>query len=99
MRKHYTPAFKAQVVLEALKEEKSISQIASEHGLHPNVVRKWKEQALAGLPGLFAGEREAGQIDRAAHEREVHELYAEIGRLTTQLTWLRKKSGLGSDSR
>jgi putative transposase len=35
MRKHYTDIFKAQVVLELLKEEKTIAQIASETGVHP----------------------------------------------------------------
>lgn len=93
-RKHYSAAFKAKIVLEALKEEKSITQLASEHGLHPNQIRKWKAQALEDLPSLFSPDREAGQVDRAAHEQELQELYAQIGRLTTQLTWLQKKSGI-----
>jgi transposase-like protein len=38
MRKHYTPAFKAQIVQEVLKENKAISAIASEHGIHPNQI-------------------------------------------------------------
>ena len=41
-RKNYTPEFKAKVALEALKGEKSISQIASEFGVHPNKVFRWK---------------------------------------------------------
>lgn len=93
MRKHYTPAFKAQVVREILREEQSISQIASAHGVHPNMLHKWKAQALEGLPGLFE-ERDSTGALRAAHEQQLVELYAEIGRLTTQLGWLKRKSGI-----
>lgn len=92
MKKSYSPAFKAQIVRELLKEEKPINQLAAEHGLHPNQLYRWREIALAGLPSLFA--REAAQEHAAkevAHEQQLQELYAEIGKLTTQLTWLKKK--------
>ncbi len=98
-RKHYTAAFKAKIVLEVLAEQRTIAEIASEYGIHPNQISKWKAQVLRDLPHLFAAEHEAGQIDRAAHERELQELYAEIGRLTTQLAWLQKKSGIRFDPR
>ena len=93
MRKHYTSAFKAQVVREMLREEKPITQIASEHGVHPNVLHKWKAQALEGLPGLFE-ERDDTAALKEAHERRTHELYAEIGRLATQVAWLKRQSGI-----
>ncbi len=93
MRKHYTPTFKAQVVREILREEKPITQIASEHGVHPNVLHNWKAQALEGLPGLFKGRDDAASL-REAHERQLHELYAEIGRLATQVAWLKRKAGI-----
>ena len=90
MKKTYTAAFKAQVVLEMLKEEKTLAQISSEFGAHPNVLRDWKSQALKGLPMVF--ERRDDLADtKAAHARELEDLYAEIGRLTTQLNWLKKK--------
>jgi putative transposase len=93
MRKRHTPAFKAQLVRELLKEEYTQGQLAAQHGVHPNQLRQWKEVALKGLPSLF----EPGQdlAAQAAHyEAQLNELYAEIGRLTTQLAWLKKKSGL-----
>ena len=68
--------------------------IASEYGIHPNQLYKWKAQALEGLPNLFEDERKTEKVLRAAHEQELNELYAEIGRLTTQLNWLKKKSGI-----
>ena len=94
MRKQYSANLKAQLVLEVLKEEKALSQIASEQGVHPNQLRRWKSQAIDGLPNVFADEQRATRELKAAHERELDELYTEIGRLTTQLAWLKKKSGL-----
>jgi transposase-like protein len=94
MRKKYTAKKKAQIVLEILKEERSIAQIASEYGIHPNQLYKWKAQALEGLSTLFEDERKTEKALRASHERELNELYAEIGRLTSQLNWLKKKSGI-----
>lgn len=54
MRKRYSATEKAQIVLEALKEEKTVAQIAAEHKVHPNQIYKWKAEVLQGLPGLFA---------------------------------------------
>jgi transposase-like protein len=93
MRKRHSAAFKAKIVQELLKEEKSVTQLATEHGVHPNQLREWKRIALAGLPTLFDTDQKAGAT-AAEHERKVNELYAEIGRLTTQVAWLKKKSGL-----
>jgi transposase-like protein len=93
MRKRHSPAFKAKIVQEAIKEEKTIAQIDSDNGLHPNQISQWKSLALNGLPTLF--ERESkNQSDQVAHEKQLEDLYAQIGRLTTQVTWLKKKSGL-----
>ena len=92
MRKHHTPAFKAQVVRELLREDKSISQLASEFDLHPNQLYRWRDVALSGLPSLFSGQAAQEQAAKdAAHAQQLEELYAEIGKLTTQLTWLKKK--------
>ena len=93
MRKRYSAAFKAQVVLELLKEEKTVNQLAAEHGVHPTQLRDGKKQALDGLPNLFEPSPEAARL-ASAQERERDELFAQIGRLTTQLAWLKKKSGL-----
>ncbi|MBD0384915.1 transposase [Paenibacillus sedimenti] len=41
-RRKFTPEEKARLVLEILKEEKSIAQLASEHGIHTNVLNRWK---------------------------------------------------------
>jgi len=92
-RKYYTPTFKAQLVQELLREEKTVSQLASEHGIHPNQLSTWKRTALEGLPTLFSRGDGAAAL-KASHEQQVQDLYAQIGRLITQVAWLRRKSGL-----
>ena len=93
-RNHYTPDQKAQLVLEVWKEEQTLAQIAAARGIHLNMLRKWKAQAVERLSGVFSDENQTVRELEAEHERERQELYAEIGRLTTQLAWLKKKSGL-----
>jgi transposase-like protein len=93
-RKHFSATQKAQIALEILKEEKTISQIASENAVHPNVLYRWKKQALENLPKLFDDENKSVRDRQEEHERQVNELYCEIGRLTTQVNWLKKKSGI-----
>ena len=71
-------------------------RIASEQGIHPNQLKRWKVVALEGLPSLFSKDGKTAEVVATEHERQIHELYAEIGRLTTQLTWLQKKSGVNT---
>lgn len=90
MKKSYTASFKAQVVLELLKEEKILAQLTSEHGVGPTVLCAWRAIARTGLASLY--ERRDNLVDQhAAHEQQFEDRYAEIGRVTTQLNWLKKK--------
>lgn len=93
-RKNFTASQKATIVLEALKEEKTIAQIASENSVHPNQIHKWKKQALENFQQLFENDRQGEKAQTAVHEKQINELYIEIGKLSTQLNWLKKKSGL-----
>jgi putative transposase len=93
-RKTFTASQKAAIVLEALKEEKTVAQIASENGVHPNQIHKWKKQALENFQQLFEDDRKGEKALAAVHDKQVNELYSEIGKLSTQLNWLKKKSGL-----
>jgi transposase-like protein len=94
MKKRYTPQQKAHIVLEMLKEEKTVAQLAAEHGLHPNQLYKWKAQVLDRLPDLFDDAHKTEKVLKAEHEQQLQALYAEVGRLSTHLAWLKKKSGL-----
>jgi len=92
-RKQHTAEFKAKVVKEILKEEKTISQLSSEYGVHTSQLYKWRDHALAALPQLFDDQSSKVLAEKEAEwEKEREALYAEIGRLTTQMTWLEKKS-------
>ncbi|NPV54897.1 MAG: transposase, partial [Firmicutes bacterium] len=90
MKKQYSPTFKAQIVLELLKEEKSVAQISSEHGIHPSQLHKWKRQAIEGLSQLFTDDKKAVDKVKSEYEAKLEELYAQIGRLTTQVNWFKK---------
>ena len=90
MKKSYTASFKAQVVLELLKETKTLLQLSTEHGVAPTVLREWKQAAITGLPDLFE-RRDSVTMLKVAHEQQLAELYAEIGRLTTHVNFLKKK--------
>lgn len=94
MRKTFTSDFKAKVVLEILKEEKSISQLSSEHEVHANQLGKWKKQVTDNMHVLLEDGRRKEDEEKEAFKKQIQELYAEIGKLTTQLNWLKKKSGI-----
>ena len=93
-RRKFTPEEKARIVLEILKEEKSVSQLAAEHGIHTNVLNRWKTETVQNLSQLFVDDRKGITKMKADYEQTINELYGEVGKLTTQLSWLKKKSGL-----
>ena len=91
-RKTYSASLKAEIVREIWRETRSISQIAAQYGIHPNQLYTWRDQAAAALPEFFTDQAAATlAAQQAAHAAQVEQLYAEIGRLTTDLSWLKKK--------
>ena len=88
-RKQHSAAYKFKVALEAAKNGRTISQIASENNLHPNQVSHWKKQLLSEGKVLFERKNSRYQKDQAA--REVA-LYEQIGRLKMELEWLKKSN-------
>ena len=94
-RKQYSPDQKLKIVLEALKEERLMSDIASEYGVHPNVIHRWKKELLEGADKIFNISKDSKAADKEKKQQEetIENLYTQVGRLTTQLDWLKKKSG------
>ena len=88
-RQQYSNDFKFKIALEAVKEVKTVSQIAAEHNLHPTQIGNWKKQLLGEGSTLFA--RPNDQQQREQQDREA-ELYEQIGRLKMELEWLKKKA-------
>jgi putative transposase len=76
------------VVLEALKGQQKLNEIASRFGVHPVQLAQWKKQALEELPEVFADRR--GRAVREAEEEKTR-LYEQIGRMKVELEWLKKK--------
>ena len=87
-RKRHSTEFKAKVAVEALKELKTVQELAKEYGVHPTQISHWKQQLRQGVPGLFG----RGQVKAVGEqEAEVAALYEKIGRLNMELEWVKKK--------
>ena len=83
-RRNHSPAFKAKVALAAIKGEKTLIELAREFDVHPNQIKQWRDQLLAGVTGIFG---EAGKAE-AAPVIDVKSLHAKIGEQTLENDFL-----------
>ena len=90
-RKTFSASFKAKAAIEAIRGDKTLNEIASDLGIHPNQLGQWKRQALEGLPEVFTDGRSKRVKD---HADERDRLYQQIGKLQYELEWLKKKTGV-----
>ena len=89
-RRKFTAEFKAKVVLEAIKEQKSLSELAEQFELHPNLISIWKREFLDNAAKVFSkGNEIKNTIEEVEKEKE--ELFKQIGRLKVENDWLKKK--------
>jgi len=86
-RRRFTAEFKAKVALEAIRGERTISQLATKHELHPNQITQWKRQAIENLAKAFDDKASEAQVGR---EAEVTKLHAKIGQLVVERDFLAK---------
>lgn len=75
-RRKLSGDFKARVALEALREEASLSELASRFDVHPTQISTLKKQALSGLPELFSSKKAKDSDDQVGDIRDLH---AKIG--------------------
>lgn len=91
IRRFHPPAFKAKVVLEALKGEKTLAELSTQFGIHAMVISKWKGQAEKILAEGFSDKRQ----EREKEDKDlIQELYRQIGRLKVEVDFLKKKMGI-----
>ena len=91
IRRVHPPAFKAKVAVDALKEQKTIAELANQYAIHPTQITKWKRQGLEILAQGFSGKREKKEKDDIDL---IQELYRQIGRLKVEVDFLKKKMGI-----
>lgn len=88
-RRNLDSNFKARIAIEALREHKTINQLAADHELHPNQISVWKKQLLEGSTEIF---RQGKTSEQKPDSKLTDELYKQIGQLKVELDWLKKKS-------
>ena len=89
-RRRFSGELRAKIVLEALRGDRTLQEIASRRRVHPNQVGAWKRQAIEGLAELFSKGAERRVRD---HEGEVRDLHARIGELIVERDFLSRGSG------
>ena len=98
-RRNHTPAFKAKVALAAIKDDRTLAQIAEQFDVHPNQISSWKDQLLEGAAEVFAASASARP---STPEVDIKALHAKIGELTLENDFLESaldKAGLLSARR
>lgn len=89
-RRKFTAEFKAKVALEAIKEQKSLSELAEQFELHPNLISLWKREFLENASNVFSKNNDDKKFIAEA-EKEKEELFKQIGQLKVENDWLKKK--------
>ena len=88
-RRRFNAEFKFQVALEAAKGTRTLNELSSQYGVHPNQISGWKRELLEGGATVFSSNSAQQLREQEALQTE---LYEQIGRLKMELEWLKKKA-------
>ena len=89
-RRTFTAEFKARVAIEAIKEIKTISELAQIYQVHPNLITHWKKEFLSNAGKVFDTGRD-GSAEVKKLKKENEDLVHQIGQLSVDINWLKKK--------
>ena len=90
-RRQFTSKYKVKLVLEVLREERTIGEIAAANEINPNQLATWKREFLERVPGVFDEPKTTKALNRAEREasEEKDRLLKTIGQLTMERDYLR----------
>ena len=87
----HSAVFKAKVALAAVREDRTVAEVAAKYEVHPNQVQAWKKQLVESAEEVFG--RGGGPSGRFDQEGQVKELHAKIGELAMEKDFLSKALG------
>lgn len=90
-RKTYSPAEKAKIVLEVLREESTLNEIATNYGVSPQLISRWKVEFIEHMPAVFDKKNTEVEQLKKEHSAEKDDLINQIDQLTVDVNWLKKK--------
>lgn len=91
-RRNHTPEFKAQVVLELLREEMTVNELAAKHQISPVLISRWKSELIERAADVFKKGPSEAEKELAEKEEHIADLERKVGQLTVEVDWLKKKS-------
>lgn len=92
-RRQFSPELKKKIAIEAIKEQRTINELANEYQVHPVQISKWKKQLLDGALSIFEDPRKR-EGDLKKQEQQESVLQQKVGQLVIENDWLKKKLAL-----
>ena len=91
-RNQYSAETKTKIVLEVLREETTVNEIATRYGINPVLISRWKAEFLERASDVFKKGPSVADKELAAEKERVANLERKVGQLTYEVDWLKKKS-------
>jgi len=90
-KRQYTNSEKIKIALDAIKGELTIAQISSKYEVHSTQITNWKKLAIEAMGTCFSKKPSPKTNE---DQKLIEDLYKQIGKLSTECEWLKKKSEL-----